>query len=57
MRLTYLDSVRGWSEASSTFECAGEVSVIAKTAREGNLCDAARGPLQQIRGSTETNQG
>ncbi len=30
MRLTCLDSVRGWSEAGSTLECSREMSVIAK---------------------------
>jgi len=40
MRLTCLDSVRGWSEAGSTLECSAEVSMIAKAAGEGNLRDA-----------------
>ena len=57
MRLTCLDSVRGWSEAGSTLECSREVSVIAEAAGKGNLRDAGCGSLQQIRGSTDTNQG
>ena len=57
MRLTCLDSVRGWSEAGSSLECSREVSVIAKAAGKGNLRDAGCGSLQQIRGSADTNQG
>ena len=40
----------------STFECSREVSVIAEAAGKGNLRDGGRGSLQQIRGSSNTNQ-
>ena len=57
MRLTCLDSIRGWSEASSSLECSREMSVIAKATGKGNLRDAGCGSLLQIRGSADTNQG